>query len=140
MSCGLMFFVGSIWAKQSRISYFLFILRLALSEVRKDSHRKSDKHISSISNELLSRNVYISQIAGWQGECQKLLCVVNVLDNSDSANAATMHSVTKRQLERKQIPLSNLRGLANDGANVMVGTALKTQPTKRHRSTRPHTI
>ena len=52
----------------------------------------------------------------------KLLCVVNVLENYDSANAATMHSVIKKQLERKQIPLSNLRGLATDGANVMVGT------------------
>ena len=42
----------------------------------------------------------------------KLLCVVNVLENYDSANAATMHSVIKKHMERKQIPLSNLSGLA----------------------------
>lgn len=55
-----------------------------------------------------------------QTEC-KFLSIANVLAKSDSANAKTLHSVTKDQLQQKSLPINNLKGLSTDGAAVMLG-------------------
>lgn len=53
-------------------------------------------------------------------EC-KFLFTANVLEESASADATTLHGVITNQLQALQIPLKNLRGLATDGASVMTG-------------------
>ena len=53
-------------------------------------------------------------------EC-KFLFTANVLEESASADATTLHGVITKQLQVLNIPLKNLRGLATDGASVMTG-------------------
>ena len=53
-------------------------------------------------------------------EC-KFLFTANVLEESTSADATTLHGVITNQLQALKIPLKNLRGLATDGASVMTG-------------------
>ena len=53
-------------------------------------------------------------------EC-KFLFMANVLEESASADATTLHGVITKQLQVLNIPLKNLRGLATDGASVMTG-------------------
>ena len=49
------------------------------------------------------------------------MSVANVLEESESADAKTLYAVTKKQLENHCLPLQNMKGLATDGAAVMVG-------------------
>ena len=53
-------------------------------------------------------------------EC-KFSFTANVLEESASADATTLHGVITEQLQALKIPLKNLRGLATDGASVMTG-------------------
>ena len=51
----------------------------------------------------------------------KFLSVSNVLAESNTADAQTLLTVTKQQLNNHNLSLDNLRGLVTDGAAVMVG-------------------
>jgi hypothetical protein len=51
----------------------------------------------------------------------KYLFIADVLEESDSANAATLHAVITKCMDALQIPMDNMRGLATDGAGVMTG-------------------
>lgn len=57
-----------------------------------------------------------------QGKLEwKFLFTANVLEESASADATTLHGVITKQLHVLNIPLKNLWGLATDGASVMTG-------------------
>ena len=51
----------------------------------------------------------------------KFLSSRNILEKADCANAKALLQGVKEELSRRQLPLCNLKGLATDGAAVMVG-------------------
>ena len=49
------------------------------------------------------------------------LSVTNILENAASANAKALFQEVKKEQNRRQLPLINLKGLATNGAAVMTG-------------------
>ena len=51
----------------------------------------------------------------------KFLCIKNVLEHGDSAYAETITSVICKSLESLGLEVSDMSGMASDGASVMLG-------------------